>query len=104
MSLVCAPDHYLAGRGNVCLADLRGLEVIGFDSELRIRRRVDRALQEHGVESAVFAIAQHLPLTGVVAVFLFFLITTFFLTSANSAALGYAEESGTPFESKLATM
>jgi choline/glycine/proline betaine transport protein/glycine betaine transporter len=44
-------------------------------------------LAEHGIESAVFATAQHLPLTGVLAVALLFLTVTFFLTSANSAAL-----------------
>ncbi len=48
---------------------------------------VTGVLAEHGVESAVFATAQHLPLTGVLAVALLFLIATFFLTSANSAAL-----------------
>lgn len=48
---------------------------------------VTDVLAEHGVESAVFATAQHLPLTGVLAVALLFLIATFFLTSANSAAL-----------------
>ncbi len=48
---------------------------------------VTEVLSEHGVESAVFATAQHLPLTGVLAVALLFLIATFFLTSANSAAL-----------------
>lgn len=47
-------------------------------------------LKEHGVESAIFAIAQHLPLTGILAIFLIFLITTFFVTSANSAALSLA--------------
>lgn len=53
MSLMCAPGHYLAGRRDVHLADLRGLEIIGFDPELRIRRRIDRALQEHGVDVSV---------------------------------------------------
>lgn len=48
---------------------------------------VTQVLNEHGLESAVFATAQHLPLTGVLAVALLFLISTFFLTSANSAAL-----------------
>ena len=44
----------------------------------------------YGVESAIFAIAQHLPLSGLLAVCLIFLITTFFLTSANSAAVSLA--------------
>ncbi|MBW2613202.1 MAG: BCCT family transporter [Deltaproteobacteria bacterium] len=51
---------------------------------------VTATLKEHGVESAIFAIAQNLPLTGILAVVLIFLITTFFLTSANSAALSLA--------------
>jgi glycine betaine transporter len=55
-----------------------------------IKYDVTATLNEHGVESAIFAIAQHLPLTGILAVFLIFLITTFFLTSANSAALSLA--------------
>ena len=55
-----------------------------------IKFDVTAILQEHGVESAIFAIAQRLPLTGLLALLLFFLITTFFLTSANSAALSLA--------------
>ena len=55
-----------------------------------IKFDVTGTLQEHGVESAIFAIAQNLPMTGVVSIFLFFLITTFFLTSANSAAMSLA--------------
>ncbi len=48
---------------------------------------VTQALNDHGLESAIFAIAEHLPLTGLLAIVIFFLIATFFLTSANSAAL-----------------
>ena len=51
---------------------------------------VTGTLNEHGVESAIFAIAQNLPATAILAVFLIFLIATFFLTSANSAALALA--------------
>lgn len=51
---------------------------------------VTGTLKEHGVESAIFAIAQHLPLTGILAVCLIFLIATFFLTSANSVAIALA--------------
>jgi glycine betaine transporter len=51
---------------------------------------VTQTLNDHGVESAIFAIAQNLPLTGILAIALIFLITTFFLTSANSAALALA--------------
>jgi glycine betaine transporter len=51
---------------------------------------VTGTIKAHGVESAIFAIAQHLPLTGILAVFLIFLICTFFLTSADSAAMSLA--------------
>ena len=51
---------------------------------------VTKTLNEHGLESAVFAIAQNLPLTSILAVALIFLIATFFLTSANSAAIALA--------------
>ena len=66
------------------LADFLWYGVIGGAG---IRFDVTGVLQEHGLESAVFAIADHLPLTGLLAVVLIFLIATFFLTSANSAAL-----------------
>lgn len=51
---------------------------------------VTATLKAHGTESAIFAIAQNLPFTGIIAVLLIFLIATFFLTSANSAALALA--------------
>ena len=51
---------------------------------------VTQTLNEHGVESAIFAIAQNLPMTGILAIALIFLIATFFLTSANSAAISLA--------------
>lgn len=51
---------------------------------------VTATMKEHGMESAIFAIAQNLPMTGILAVALIFLISTFFLTSANSAALSLA--------------
>jgi choline/glycine/proline betaine transport protein/glycine betaine transporter len=66
------------------LADFLWYGVVGGAG---IRFDVTDVLAEHGFESAVFATAQHLPLTGVLAVALLFLIATFFLTSANSAAL-----------------
>ena len=55
-----------------------------------IKFDVTGTLTEHGVESAIFAIAQNLPMTGILSICLIFLITTFFLTSANSAALSLA--------------
>ncbi len=55
-----------------------------------IKFDVTGVLAQSGVESAIFAIASHLPLTGMLAVVLLVLISTFFLTSANSAALALA--------------
>jgi glycine betaine transporter len=70
-----------------CLGDFLWYGVIGGAG---IHFDVTETLSTHGVESAIFAIAQNLPATGILAVFLIFLITTFFLTSANSAALALA--------------
>jgi DNA-binding transcriptional LysR family regulator len=50
MMLVCAPSHPLAEKERVRLEDLRGMELIGFDSDLEIRHEIDRALAAHGVE------------------------------------------------------
>jgi DNA-binding transcriptional LysR family regulator len=53
MLLVCAPHHRLAGRQTVEFEELNGENFIGFDSELTIRRELDRVLQMHGVEVQV---------------------------------------------------
>ena len=53
MLLVCAPNHRLAGRQTVEFDELAGENFIGFDSELTIRREIDRVLQMHGVEVQV---------------------------------------------------
>jgi DNA-binding transcriptional LysR family regulator len=50
MVLVCAPDHRLAAYTLVTFDDLAGENVIGFDSDLTIRREIDRVLQVHDVE------------------------------------------------------
>ncbi|MEX2115145.1 MAG: LysR family transcriptional regulator [Pirellulales bacterium] len=50
MVLVCAPGHRLAGYKLVTFDDLAGENVIGFDSDLTIRREIDRVLQLHDVE------------------------------------------------------
>ncbi|MGD9723837.1 MAG: LysR family transcriptional regulator [Pirellulales bacterium] len=50
MVLVCAPGHRLAGLTTVEFGDLSGEKVIGFDSDLTIRREIDRVLQLHDVE------------------------------------------------------
>jgi DNA-binding transcriptional LysR family regulator len=50
MVLVCAPSHPLAQCERARIEDLRGLDMIGFDSDLEIRHEIDRALAAHGVE------------------------------------------------------
>jgi len=50
MVLVCAPGHRLASYKLVTFDDLAGENVIGFDSDLTIRREIDRVLQLHEVE------------------------------------------------------
>jgi glycine betaine transporter len=66
------------------LADFIWYGVIGGSG---IHFDVTEVLNQHGLESAIFAIAENLPLTGLLAIVIIFLIATFFLTSANSAAL-----------------
>jgi len=53
MVLACAPIHPLAGRERITLAELDGIDMVGFVPELRIRRRIDGALHEHGAEVRV---------------------------------------------------
>ena len=50
MLVATAPDHPLARRTQVLPEDLNGLEFIGFDEDLPIRREVDRFLKEKGIE------------------------------------------------------
>ena len=51
MILVCSPEHRFARRKRpIGLSELNGLPVIGFDRELRMRRRLDRDLAERSVE------------------------------------------------------
>ena len=66
------------------LADFLWYSVIGGAG---IKFDVTATIKKDGVESAIFAIAQHLPLTGLMDVILIVLIGVFLLTSANSAAL-----------------
>jgi DNA-binding transcriptional LysR family regulator len=49
MVLACAPAHPLAGLPRVSVRALEGVDFVGFDDELPIRREVDRYLREHGV-------------------------------------------------------
>ena len=48
MVLVCAPAHRLAKSARISLGQLNGERIVGFDSELTIRREIDRALGLHG--------------------------------------------------------
>jgi DNA-binding transcriptional LysR family regulator len=50
MLVATAPDHPLARRIQLRPEDLNGLEFIGFDEDLPIRREVDRFLKEKGIE------------------------------------------------------
>jgi DNA-binding transcriptional LysR family regulator len=53
MVLVCSPSHRLATCDAVGFEELKGESFIGFDSELTIRREIDRVLQIHEVEVRV---------------------------------------------------
>jgi len=54
MALAASPYHELADRamknGRINPIELNGVDFIGFDEELPIRREVDRFLRAHGVE------------------------------------------------------
>jgi len=49
MVLACSPSHPLAGLPRISARALEGVDFIGFDEELPIRREVDRYLRDHGV-------------------------------------------------------
>ncbi len=53
MHLVCAPTNRFAKQKSVTLEQLDGVTMIGFDSDLTIRREIDRALQAHNAEVRV---------------------------------------------------
>lgn len=48
MCVVCPPNHALAERGSVHARDLTGLEMVAFDTDLPVGRRVSAYLREHG--------------------------------------------------------
>jgi DNA-binding transcriptional LysR family regulator len=51
MVLAAAPDHPLARqRRPVAAEELKGVDFVGFDDDLPIRRDIDRFLRDHGVE------------------------------------------------------
>ena len=53
MVLACAPTHRFAGRERIALDELNGEPVVGFDSDLTIRREIDRALAGRNTEARV---------------------------------------------------
>lgn len=50
MAVVCSPEHPLADRTHLSIRELDGLDMIGFDSDLRIRRKIDAALAQAGAK------------------------------------------------------
>jgi len=50
MVVAAAPEHELARIGSIKSEDLNGVDFIGFDDDLPIRREVDRFLREHSIE------------------------------------------------------
>jgi DNA-binding transcriptional LysR family regulator len=53
MVLACAPSNPLAQLASVALRQLHGQKLVGFDSDLTIRREIDRVLHLHRVEVQV---------------------------------------------------
>lgn len=53
MVIAASPDHPLAKLGRVSPLDLEGVEFIGFDEDLPIRREVDRFLREQGINVTI---------------------------------------------------
>ena len=49
MRLVCSPQHLLANRTDVTLADLNGTQMVGFDRNLVLRKEIDQGLAKAGV-------------------------------------------------------
>ena len=50
MVLAASPYHPLAAKSAITPAELNGVDFIGFDEELPIRREVDRFFREHQIE------------------------------------------------------
>lgn len=49
MRLICAPEHPMATAGDVQLAALNNLPMIGFETSLKVRREIDQFFVHHGV-------------------------------------------------------
>lgn len=69
------------------LADILWYGVVGGAG---IKYDITGALNKNGLESAIFATAQHLPLTSILVVVILVLIVAFFLTAADSASMSLA--------------
>ncbi len=50
MVVAASPDHPLARQGRIAPDDLNGVEFVGFDEDLPIRREVDRYLKDQGID------------------------------------------------------
>lgn len=48
--VVVAPEHGMAKRSSVKLADLDGINFVAFDRDIPTRRALDRLLREHGAQ------------------------------------------------------
>ena len=53
MVLACAPQHPLAHRPKISIHELHGHQMVAFDSDLTIRREIDRVLNQHHAEVIV---------------------------------------------------
>lgn len=53
MSVVCGPGHALAKRRAVSAGELSGLEMVGFDTDLPVGRRIKSYLNENGSSPVV---------------------------------------------------
>jgi DNA-binding transcriptional LysR family regulator len=49
MVIVCPPGHRLASHGAVTAEQLEGVDIIGFDRDLSIRKEIDRHLRQRSV-------------------------------------------------------
>ncbi len=53
MVVVCPPGHPLTARETVAAEDLEGMEFVGFDRDLSIRKEIDRCLRQRSINIRV---------------------------------------------------
>jgi DNA-binding transcriptional LysR family regulator len=53
MALACHPQHRLARKKKISVKELVGESLVGFDTDLMIRKKIDAFLREHGVSMKV---------------------------------------------------